>query len=149
MPYLTVPEDTFERLAAKAAALNVSVDDLVKPALDQLAESDTATTELPLAGDAWHCRARCMEARRRDRAGRYPQGFILDDSREPCTASGKPPNFDPPRHEHPPAVRQGRRHSLRHRGHSDQRVARQRRGTLRRPDAVADSAPSLLGGIAA
>ena len=42
MPHLTVPEDTFRRLAARAAALNVSVDDLVKPALDRLAETGTA-----------------------------------------------------------------------------------------------------------
>ncbi len=39
MPQLTVPEDTFRRLAAKAAALKISVDDLVQPALDRLAET--------------------------------------------------------------------------------------------------------------
>ena len=42
MPHVTVPEDTFERLSARAAALNISVDDLVKPALDRLAASDIA-----------------------------------------------------------------------------------------------------------
>jgi len=56
MPHLTVPEDTFRRLAAKAAALNISVDDLVQPALDRLAETGTSAPEppLPLTGDAWH-----------------------------------------------------------------------------------------------
>ena len=42
MPHLTVPEDTFRRLAAKADALNISVDDLVQPALDRLAETGTS-----------------------------------------------------------------------------------------------------------
>jgi len=41
-PHLTVPEDTFRRLAAKADALNISVDDLVQPALDRLAETATS-----------------------------------------------------------------------------------------------------------
>ena len=42
MPHLTVPEDTFRRLAARAAAFNISVDDLVQPALDRLAETGTS-----------------------------------------------------------------------------------------------------------
>ena len=46
MPHLTVPEDTFRRLAAKAAALNISVDDLVQPALDRLAETATSLKRL-------------------------------------------------------------------------------------------------------
>ena len=35
MPHLNIPEDTFERLATKAAALNIAVDALAKPAFDQ------------------------------------------------------------------------------------------------------------------
>jgi hypothetical protein len=50
MPHVTLPEDTFQRLVAKAAALNITVDEFVQPTLDQLAKSDT---ELPLTGDAW------------------------------------------------------------------------------------------------
>ena len=85
MPHhLTVPEGTFQRLVAKAATLNISVEDLVKLALDQIAETDTSSPEpsLPLTGDAWHAE---LDARKRDaetRVGRYPQGFVLDDSRE-------------------------------------------------------------------
>ncbi len=84
MPHLTVPEETFRRLAARAAALNISVDDLVQPALDRLAETDPSAPEpsLPLTGDAWRAE---LDAWKRDaeaRAGRYPPGFVLDDSRE-------------------------------------------------------------------
>jgi hypothetical protein len=84
MAHLTVAEETFRRLAAKAAALNISVEDLVKPALDQLAEAVTSPSvpPSPLTGDAWQAE---LEAWKRDaerRAGRYPEGFVLDDSRE-------------------------------------------------------------------
>ena len=54
MPHVTVPEDTFQRLSARAAALNISVNDLVRPALDRLAETGNPTPEqppLPLAGN--------------------------------------------------------------------------------------------------
>ena len=83
MPHLTVPEDTFRRLAARAAALNISVDDLVQPALDRLAETGTSTPEpLPLTGDAWHAELNAWKRDAQSRAGRYPPGFVLDDSRE-------------------------------------------------------------------
>jgi hypothetical protein len=85
MPYhLTVPEDTFQRLAAKAAALNISVDDLVKPALEQLAENDNSATQpsLPLTGDAWHAELDAWKRDAESRVGRYPRNFVLDDSRE-------------------------------------------------------------------
>lgn len=84
MPNVTVPEDTFRRLSERAAALNISVDELVKPALDRLAEAGTSSPEppRPLTGDAWRAE---LEAWKRDaegRAGRYPPGFVVDDSRE-------------------------------------------------------------------
>ena len=84
MPHLTVTEDTFRRLAARAAALNISVDDLVQPALDRLAETGTSTPELPLplTGDAWHAELNAWKRDAESRAGRYPPGFVLDDSRE-------------------------------------------------------------------
>ena len=84
MPQVTVPEETFRRLARRAAALNISVDDLVRPALDRLADAGTLPPEpsLPLSGEPWKAE---LEAWKRDaegRAGRYPAGFVLDDSRE-------------------------------------------------------------------
>src|SRR6185312_729540 len=55
MPYLSVSEETYRRLTARAAALDVSVDDLIRPALDRLAETGPPAPEppLPLTGDAW------------------------------------------------------------------------------------------------
>jgi hypothetical protein len=84
MPHVTVPEDTFRRLAERAAALNISVDDLVKPALDRLAEAGPPTAEppLPLTGDAWRAELEAWKRDAESRAGRYPPGFVLDDSRE-------------------------------------------------------------------
>jgi hypothetical protein len=84
MPQLTVPEETFRRLAARAAALNISVDDLVQPALDRLAETGMSAPEpsLPLTGDAWRAELDAWKRDAEGRAGRYPPGFVLDDSRE-------------------------------------------------------------------
>ena len=86
MPHVTISEETYRRLASRAAALNISVDELVAPALDRLAETGTVdvTPEppLPLTGDAWYA---AFEAWRREAeklADRYPPGFVLDDSRE-------------------------------------------------------------------
>ena len=85
MPQVSVPEETFRRLSERAAALNLSVDSFVLPALERLVdEPDTTRSEtpLPFTGDAWR---KEFEAWRRDaenRAGRYPTGFVLDDSRE-------------------------------------------------------------------
>jgi hypothetical protein len=84
MPSVTIPEETFRRLAERAAALNISVDDLVKPALDKLAESGSHAPEppCPLTGDAWDAELAAWKRDAEGRAGRYPPGFVLDDSRE-------------------------------------------------------------------
>ncbi len=79
MPHVAVPEDTFQRLVAKAAVLNISVDDFVQPTLEQLAESET---ELPLTGDAWQAELNAWKQDAESRAGRYPANFVLDDRRE-------------------------------------------------------------------
>ncbi len=84
MPHLTVSEDTFRRLIARAAALKISVDDLVRPALDRLADTGTSTPEssLPLMGEAWHAELKAWKRDAENRSGQYPPGFVLDDSRE-------------------------------------------------------------------
>jgi hypothetical protein len=84
MPDVTVPEDTFRRLSERAADLNISVDELVKTALDRLAEAGTSSPEslLPLTGDAWRLELEAWKRDAESRAERYPRGFVLDDSRE-------------------------------------------------------------------
>jgi hypothetical protein len=42
MPQVTVPEEMFRRLAERAADLNISVDDLVKLALERLTEAGSS-----------------------------------------------------------------------------------------------------------
>jgi hypothetical protein len=85
MPSVNVPEETFRRLAERAAALNVTVEELVRPALEGLARNGVGTPKVPqppLTGEAWK---RELEAWKRDaesRADRYPPGHVLDDSRE-------------------------------------------------------------------
>ncbi len=83
MPTLSIPSPTFERLAERAAALNITVEELVTPVLNQLAEiAPESHPSLPLSADerqrqfdAWMCEVQ-------SRAGRYPPGFKVDDSRE-------------------------------------------------------------------
>jgi hypothetical protein len=84
MPHLNIPEDTLQRLATKAAALNITVDDLVRPARDQIAETDGSAREspLPLTGDAWLAELAAWKRDGASRVGRYPREFVLDDSRE-------------------------------------------------------------------
>ena len=95
MSHVTIPQDTFERLCVRAAALNITVDDLVKPVVDQLAEFGAPAPSWRLTGDAWRARSRP--------GSEMPKAGPIDTRRgsssmtavRPCTASGKTPNFDP------------------------------------------------------
>jgi hypothetical protein len=84
MPSVSIPEDTFRRLADRAAALNMSIEELVTPALDRLAEgaTDSAGPPLPLSRDAWLAELEAWKHDAEGRAGRYSPEFVLDDSRE-------------------------------------------------------------------
>ncbi len=98
MPHLSDPEDTFRRLAEKAAALKISLDDLVQPALERLAENTTSAPEpqFPLIGDAWHAELNAWKRDAESRAGRYPRGSSSTTAVKTITARGKTANFDPP-----------------------------------------------------
>jgi hypothetical protein len=84
MPSISVTEDTFHRLSNRAAALHISVDELVGPVLDRLAEDDASSPNpaLPLEGDAWLDELEAWKRAVAIRAHRYPPGFVVDDSRE-------------------------------------------------------------------
>jgi hypothetical protein len=81
VPSVTIAEDTFRRLAERAAALNVSIEELVRRALEGLVQNG-APVALPLTGEAWIREFEAWTKQIESRAGRYPSGFQVDDSRE-------------------------------------------------------------------
>jgi hypothetical protein len=52
MPTITIPEDVYQRLSERAAALHVTVEELVKPALDQLVGAVALSAEEARAEEA-------------------------------------------------------------------------------------------------
>lgn len=79
MPTITIPDDTYQRLQLKADRLHISVEHLIAPALQQVADDEP---DAPLTGDAWlaELEAWRQEAARRDSP--YPVDHVLDVSRE-------------------------------------------------------------------
>jgi hypothetical protein len=88
MPQLTIPDDTYQRLARRAAALHVPVEQLVTPALERVAEGAEPGGGPPptppggLTDDQWQARFDQLLATIQSRAGRYPPGFQADVSRD-------------------------------------------------------------------
>ena len=78
MSILSIPDSTFKRLAERAAALNITVEELVTPALNDLVAT---TLEVQSPGD-WQRQFDDWMNEVSSRAGRYPLGFQLDDTRE-------------------------------------------------------------------
>ena len=86
MPSLTISDEMFARLAKRASALNVTIEELIAPLLDLAAASDgngdfrPSPTAAPFEDwkktfDAWMADVQA-------RAHRYPPGFVMNDSRE-------------------------------------------------------------------
>lgn len=75
MPALNVNSETYNRLVRKAAARNTTVDRFVEPLLDQLAADERSSEDRRAALDQW---MRMVQ----ERAGQYPEGFVVDDGRE-------------------------------------------------------------------
>ena len=70
--------------AVQAALRNITVEQFLSDQLQFFSRTPAVPAEptLPLTGEAWQA---AWDAMRRDaekRAGRYPPGFVLDDSRE-------------------------------------------------------------------
>ena len=89
MPTITVPDDTYERIASRAAVLGTTVEALVVPALEQLVlapQTNGRPTEVPgqLPYDEWKANFDDLLAQIYSRAERYtyPPGFEVDASRE-------------------------------------------------------------------
>jgi hypothetical protein len=75
MAAITVPDATFDRLARQAAAIGVTVEQLILPVLDQIVPPAPTPEERKRAFEEW-------DQRIRERADRYPPGFRVDDERE-------------------------------------------------------------------
>jgi hypothetical protein len=78
MPAIMVPDDTFQRLRARADQLNMSVDALTATALEQLAKEPVKSKST----DGWTRHFHEWMTEVQSRAGRYPDGFQADTSRE-------------------------------------------------------------------
>jgi hypothetical protein len=83
VPSVTIPDETFHRLAKRAAAGNITVEQLI---LTLAAENDgnAHPTPTPTAAsfDDWKKQFDAWMAEVQARAQRYPPGFAMDDSRE-------------------------------------------------------------------
>ena len=84
MPNVMIPDETYQRLVERAAAQNIPVDELITSAVDYGAKYGPFPPDPPppLTGDAWIAAMDEMKREAESRAGRYPPGFVLDDSRE-------------------------------------------------------------------
>jgi hypothetical protein len=87
MATITIPEETFQRLSRRAAALGTTVEAVAVPALEQVGEEPTSNepemAKTPSApNDDWKTRFAEFLERARSRADRYPPGFEADVSRE-------------------------------------------------------------------
>jgi hypothetical protein len=83
MPTVNIPEETYRRLAEKAAALNISVEELVAPVLHQIAWSEQpngahSPSTLRDRQQAFEELTNLIQSR----AHRYPPGHRVDDDRE-------------------------------------------------------------------
>ena len=85
MPSVIIPGEMFNQLAKRAAALNMTVAQLITPLLDFAAANGSnwptlAPTESPF--DEWKENFDHWMADVQARAHRYPPGFFMNDSRE-------------------------------------------------------------------
>jgi hypothetical protein len=81
MPSVTISDEAFERLAKRAAAVNVTVEQLI---LNLASEDDGNGHPTPTRApfDDWKKEFDAWMAEVQLRAQRYPPGFAMDDSRE-------------------------------------------------------------------
>ncbi len=87
MPTITIPDDTYQRLRQRADSLQISVERLIAPALEQIALEPQANGHqsaplVDLPYDEWKKVFEQLLANAKSRAHLYPPGFEADVSRE-------------------------------------------------------------------
>ncbi len=87
MPTITVPDDTYQRLARRATELGTTVEALVAPALERVTQGSTpngtpATPPGDLPYDEWKQRFDSHMQAVHARAHHFPPGHVTDVSRE-------------------------------------------------------------------
>lgn len=82
MPTIHVPNDTYERLARRAAVLGTTAEALAVPALERAAAEEAPSPPGQPSPDEWRRRFDAFNALVQSRADRYPPGFQADASRE-------------------------------------------------------------------
>jgi hypothetical protein len=82
MASIEVSDEVYQRLVRRAASEHTTVENIVTPMLDYLAnENPSSSSSLPTLEERRRAFAEWM-AVVAERAGRYPDGFVVDDSRE-------------------------------------------------------------------
>ena len=84
MPQLTISTDAYEKLARRAADLNLTVEQFVTAVLERAAEAGAENGQPlgDLPDDQWQAQFDEFLTAVRRRAGRYPPSFQADVSRE-------------------------------------------------------------------
>jgi hypothetical protein len=86
MPSLTISVELFKRLVRRAAALHMTVEQLIAALLHSVTESDDKEHPTPSPAavpfNDWKKAFEGWMTQVRARASRYPPGFVLDDSQE-------------------------------------------------------------------
>ena len=82
MPSFTIPDETFNQLAKRAASLNVTVEQLIQRLAAESAANEQAIAPPVPTFEEWKKKFDAWMADVQARADRYPPGFVLDDSRE-------------------------------------------------------------------
>jgi hypothetical protein len=82
MPSVTISDKTLERLAKRAAALNVTVEQLILKLASE-GDGNGQPTPVPMDDpfDEWGKKFDAWMADVQARSNRYPPGFVMDDSR--------------------------------------------------------------------
>ena len=84
MPTITIPEETYRRLATRAAAIGTTIEALATPVLEEFAQQSHGNGQPPsdLSYAEWKQRFDAHMESIETRADRYPPGHVVDASRE-------------------------------------------------------------------